>query len=302
MATNQTEVTVSLDTTFSLPISYAPITMVAGVDHQEQLLLFRNDIQDAVGFQLTINEFRRLGQLSSSWLVLDEIEREILEINIPPATTFTKDNGDVISIPALTSGESLTVRRANVLSEPYVEWTTGSRITADQLNLNTRQLIGLIQELSDKLKTAVFREDFDALVTPAVQDLDMQLNKIINLGDPDDPTDAATKEYVDAAINTAVTSKLGMTNGIATLDPGGKLLTAQRPDPLGILPRSFFSQETAPLHTSGGQGLYGWGSLWFNTTNGRLYIYIPDSGAFPGQLETSEGNAGYWVDVSAPVV
>ena len=86
MATNQTTVTVSRDTTYTLPISYSAITMVAGVDQQEQLLLFRNDIESIYGSSLSLREYRSMGAIASDWLVLDEINRDITAINIPPTT------------------------------------------------------------------------------------------------------------------------------------------------------------------------------------------------------------------------
>ena len=299
MATNQTTVTVSRDTTYTLPISYSAITMVAGVDQQEQLLLFRNDIESIYGSSLSLREYRSMGAIASDWLVLDEINRDITAINIPPTTSITLDNGTVATVPALQAGESITVKRVNIVSEPYVTWTTGSRITADQLNLNTSHLLGLIQEAKNDISSSILRTDSDAVVNPLESNLDAGGNKITNLGTPTVASDAATKAYVDAAITTAVTSKLGVANGIATLDGVGILATAQRFLALGVLPRSFYAQATAPVRTTAGQGLYGWGSLWYNTTNGRLFIYTPDDN-YPGATESQEGSIGYWVDVSAP--
>lgn len=299
MATNQTTVTVSKDTTYTLPISYSAITMVAGVDQQEQLLLFRNDIESIYGSSLSLREYRGLGAIASDWLVLDEINRQITAINIPPGTSFTLDNGTVVTVPALQAGESLTVKRVNIVSEPYVTWTTGSRITADQLNLNTAHLLGLIQEAKSDISGSILRTDSDAVVNPLESHLDAGGNKVTNLGTPTAASDAATKAYVDAAIASAVTSKLGVANGIATLDGVGILATAQRFLALGVLPRSFYAQATAPVRTTAGQGLYGWGSLWYNTSNGRLFIYTPDD-RYPGAVESQEGDIGYWVDVSAP--
>jgi hypothetical protein len=299
MATNQTTVTVSRDTTYSLPISYSSLTMVTGVDQQEQLLLFRNDIETIYGSSLSLREYRGLGQIASDWLVLDEINRNITAINIPANATFVLDSGTAVAVPALQAGESITVKRVNIVSEPYVTWTAGSKITADQLNLNTSHLLGLIQEAKNDISNAILRTDSDSVVNPLEGNIDANGFKVTNLATPTANTDAATKAYVDAAIQTAVTSKLGVANGIATLDAVGILQTSQRFLQLGVLPRSFFAQGTAPVRTTAGQGLYGWGSLWYNTTNGRLFVYIADD-RYAGATETQEGDIGYWVDVSAP--
>jgi hypothetical protein len=305
MATNQTTVTLSTEAViaFSGPdlvaISYAPLTMVGGVDQQEQLLLFRNEIDTVSGLTLTPREYRDMGQLSSDWLTLDEINRNITAITIPPGTSFTRDDGSVISLPALQAGESITVKRVNISAEPYVTWTTGSRITADQLNLQTAHLLGLLQEVKKTADNAIIRTDFDAVVNPLVEDLNADGFVVTGLSQPVDDTDAATKLYVDDAIVDNVSSQLGVANGIATLNSAGKLTASQAPGPLGLLPSAFFSQPTAPARGSGLDGLFGWGSLWFNLTNGRLYVYIPDD-KFGAATEATDAEVGYWVDVSAP--
>lgn len=299
MATNQTTVTVSRETTYVLPISYASLTMVSGVDPQEQLLIFRNNIDEVSGLTLSLQEYRGLGQIASDWLTLDEINKTITAITIPPGAVFTRDNGTTTPYPALQSGESISVRRVNIVAEPYVTWTTGSRITADQLNLNTNHLLGLIQELKVASENALLRTDTDAVLNPLKENLNAGSFKIENLATPTASQDAATKAYVDSAINTAVTSKLGAVGGIATLDFQGKLLTTQRPTSLGVLPSSFFAIASAPVRSTGGSGLFLYGSLWFNTTVGKLYVYIPDDN-FPIQDPATDGEIGYWVDVAAP--
>jgi len=59
--------------------------------------------------------------------------------------------------------------------------------------------------------------------------LDMDDNRIVYLPEPTESHEAATKGYVDGEIQTHVTDKLGQSNGIATLDNDGKLLTSQLP-------------------------------------------------------------------------
>lgn len=301
MATNQTTVTVSLETTYVLPISYSAITMVAGVDQQEQLLLFRNDIDTIYGSTLSLREYKGLGQIASSWLTLNEINKQITAITIPPGSVFVMDNGSSVAYPALQAGESITVKRANIYSEPYVEWTTGSRITADQLNLNTAHLLGLIQEIKTAVDQSINRDDYDAVTNPLSENLSAGGFKITNLLDPTSAQDAATKAYIDSQISTAVTSKLGANNGIATLDATGKLTAGQAPGPIGALPGAFFFQTTAPTRGLAGDGLFKWGSLWFNSNNGRLYVYSPDDN-FGGATEATDGEVGYWVDVSSPAL
>lgn len=296
MATNQTTVTISTDTTLDLPISYAALTMVDGVDQQEQLLIFRNDIEDLYGSPLSLAEYRGMGQVSSAWLTLDEVNRTITAITIPSTARYQMDDNSLVTYPALTEGESITVKRVNVLSEPYVQWTTGSRITADQLNLNTNHLLGLIQEVTDTANRAIYREDADVVLTPMVRDADANGFNIVNLADPVAAQDAATKAYVDDFLDDLI----GQPNGIATLDANGQIPISQMPSAIGLLPSAFFSGVSTPTRSAAGDGLFGWGSLFWNTNNGRLYVYVPDD-RYGSSDETTDGEVGYWVDVSAPI-
>lgn len=308
MATNQTSVTVARSTTYALPISYATITMVDGIDHQEQLLLYRSNIKSISGLNLSVREERELGQIASAWLTLDETSRTITAITIPPGSLFTRDNGTTISYPALVASEPIIVLRKTVLSEPYVSWTTGSRITADQLNLNTAQLLGLIQETQYTSGTTILRSDSDAIVNPMLKALDAGAFKITNLGTPTTNNDAATKLYVDTGdatvtsyinsqIQTQLTNKLGAASGIATLDSAG-FLNANQYAPTNNIDSAFFSGASSPVRNAG--NLYDYGSLWYNTTNGRLYVYLFDDN-YAGLPTSTPSHIGYWVDIASTI-
>jgi hypothetical protein len=301
MPTNQTSVTTTVQTTYVLPISFSALTMADGIGMQEQLLVFRPNIDSIYGSSLTIEDYRGLGQIASSWLTINTTTRQITGISIPPSATYTLSTGATVAYPALVAAEPLIVLRSVVSSEPYVDWVTGSRITADQLNLNTSQLLAVSQELKNSLSDKIGRDDFDAIVNPLAEDLNCNTKKLTNVATPTSASDAATKAYVDDAINTAVTSKLGQANGIATLDSSSLLTTSQRPSSTSVLPGSFFSKATAPVRTTGGDGLYKHGSIWFNTSTGRLFVYIPDD-RYTGLLDTHNGDIGYWVDVSSPAL
>lgn len=306
MATNQTTVTVAKSTTYTLPISYSAITMVAGIDDQEQLLLYRTNIKSISGLTLSTREERELGQIASAWLQLDETNKTITGITIPAGAVFTRDDGTNISYPALVASEPIIVLRKTVISEPYVSWITGSRITADQLNLNTSQLLGLIQESQYSSGTSILRTDSDAIVNPMLKALDAGAFKITNLGTPTSNSDAVTKLYVDTGdttttnyinnqIQTQLTNKLGAANGIATLDSSG-FLNANQYAPTNNIDSAFFSGPTSPVRNAG--NLYDYGSLWYSTTNGRLYVYIFDDN-YNGLSVNTVGHIGFWVDITS---
>jgi hypothetical protein len=305
MATNTTKVTVAVDRQFTLPstpISYAPITLVDGIPHSEQLVVFRKDIHNLMGQPtLSLREFRDVGLVSGSLFTFNEQTREITAAQEIGNYQFTYDSGSITSYELWSPNENLLILRKSMLAEAVVTWITGSRITADQLNLNTAQLIALLQELYYGIYNSISRYDWDAVINPMGKDLDMGQNKIVGLVNPDFPNDAATKEYIDNLITTQLTNKLGQPNGIATLDATGKLTVTQSPAPLGTLPGSFFASPTSPTRSTGANGLFKWGSLWWNSTNGRLYVYTPDNN-FGSNDETYNGEIGYWVDVASPAV
>jgi hypothetical protein len=299
MPTNQTQVTTAVQTTYSLPMSFSALTLASGIGTKEQLLVFRPTIDSIYGSTLTVSDYRGLGQVASAWLGINENTRQIISITIPPTATYILSNGTSIPYPPMVSAEPLIIQRSVITSEPYVDWVTGSRITADQLNLNTEQLLAISQEIKNDLSNKIGRSDFDSVLNPLIEDLNCGVKKLTNVATPVANSDAATKAYVDTLINTLLTAKLGQPNGIATLDAGGILTTSQRSSSTSILPSTFFSKATAPVRTTGGDGLYSHGSLWFNTTTGRLFVYAPDD-RYTGLPNTHNGDIGYWVDVSSP--
>lgn len=294
MATNSTTVSTSLDRTYTLPISYAGLSFIDNVSVVDQLSVFRKDIAEHLSaYTLTTKDYRRVGRIPSSWLTINEATNTIAAITIPTGATVTLDSGTVVSVPAMVESEPLLVERKQVYSEALVDWITGSRITADQLNLNTAQLLASIQEIYDSLDLFVRRDDQDSVVNPLQETLNANNFKITNLATPTANFEAANKFYVDGEINENVTTQLGVANGIATLGPDGKLSASQLDFSSGSLPGSFLSGPTGPAWNSSSNN-FDFGSLWYNTTNGRVYVFVP-------KTPSSSTGDGFWVDVSAPV-
>lgn len=70
------------------------------------------------------------------------------------------------------------------------KFSQGAAFTASNLDFNLQQLLNISEEARDLASSGIFGS------------LNMQANRIINLGNPQDASDAATKQYVDNAISS----------------------------------------------------------------------------------------------------
>ena len=295
MASNLTTVTVTQDGTYDLPISYSEITLLPSIDKTEQLIVQRTTISTIMGLPLDSVEYVSFGRLPASWITFDDTTRTITAIDIPSNSTATFTDGTTAAIPDLEADEPLQIQRRTMYAEPYVEWVTGTRITADQLNANTEQLLGLIQEMREQVDYLIARES-TSMQNPAEADLDMADYQIIGLPGMSTGTSPVTKNDLEVQ----VTDLYGVADGLATLGDSGVIPYIQLPGTLGTLPGSFFASNSKPTRSSGGDGLFEWGSLWWNATQGRLYVYIHDD-RYTALDQSYDGEVGYWVDISAPI-
>ena len=298
MATNLTTVNVTQDGTYTLPISYSEITLLSSIDKTEQLIVQRTSIASIMSpTPLDSAEYVAFGRIPAAWITFDDTNRTITEINIPANSVATRTDGSTVAIPALVANEPLQIQRRTMYAEPYVEWVTGTRITADQLNANTEQLLGLIQEMREQIDYLLAR-DSTSMQNPATANLDMANYQIYGLPVMYTGRNPVTQDDLDAD----VINLFGVANGLAVLDSSGQIPQHQIPGTRGSLPSSFFSSDNKPTRSndSPSPGLFKWGSLWYNTANGRLYVYIPDD-KFNNNTEAFNGEVGYWVDISTNI-
>ena len=198
---------VSLETTgaFTVPISYSTLSLFDNIAHIDQVEVYRTNIQSIYNTEfspatLTLNaaDKARFGIIKPEWITYNESNKTITAISIPTAQTFTSSSGGVFTYPAMVNGEPLEIRRRTVNSDVLVEWITGSRITAEQLNLLSSQLLGISQENLYQLETNVLKAD-DANVT------------------------YATPEYVDSSFN-ALADLISLPSGIENANDRDKCL------------------------------------------------------------------------------
>lgn len=91
------------------------------------------------------------------------------------------------SVPALNS--SVRVERLTPIDEAIVDYQDGSTLLADDLDASTLQNIYITQENADKAAGQLNENAFG--------DLDADNRKVVNLSNPENAQDAATKTYVD---------------------------------------------------------------------------------------------------------
>lgn len=178
MPTNYERASLELTGTFSVPISYSTLSLFDNITHKDQIEVYRSNIEtiyetaNSTTITLTRNEKTNFGIIKPEWITYDEVTKTITAISIPTSQPFTRDDSTIIYYPAMSVGESLVIRRRVVSSDVLVEWITGSRITAEQLNLLASQLIGIGQENKFDLEDKVVKLD-DADIeyaTPAYVD------------------------------------------------------------------------------------------------------------------------------------
>lgn len=94
----------------------------------------------------------------------------------------------------ITDGDVFLINRETQVSSPYITYAPGSSVRAEDLNSNQNQVLYSAQEREER--------SLNTTGGPLSGDLDMQTNKIVNLGTPTANADASTKAYVDSTVGT----------------------------------------------------------------------------------------------------
>lgn len=162
MPTNYDRASLEITGTFTVPISYSTLSLFDSISHKDQIEIYRTNIEtiyeaEFSAITLTRDEKNDFGIIKPEWITYDEVNKTITAIAIPTSQPFTLENSTTINYPAMVAGEPLVIRRRVVNSDTLVEWITGSRITAEQLNLLASQLLGIGQENRFELEEKVVK-------------------------------------------------------------------------------------------------------------------------------------------------
>ena len=151
-------------------IPYSTIALVPNIQHRYQLeveRIFTNDLNGYPAGALVIKQFledplvnievkRNLFIIPATYITSYNESTKQLTIVDLAVTTYTyvvTGSGYAYSIPVppIGSGDKITVRRKTISNTPLVSWTAGTKLTSNQLNLMTTQLLYLQQEVLDRV-------------------------------------------------------------------------------------------------------------------------------------------------------
>lgn len=173
--------------TFSVPISYSTLSLFDNIAHKNQVEVYRTNIESIYlaefGQQANLSkkDKTRFGVIKPDWITYNETTKQITGITIPANQTFLKENGNTIIYPEMVSSEALEIRRRTINSEVLVEWITGSRFTAEQLNLLASQLIGICQENLFEIENKVLRTSDEDELYASVSYVDSEIAGVVGL-------------------------------------------------------------------------------------------------------------------------
>ena len=105
----------------------------------------------------------------------------------------------------ITDGDVFLINRETQVSSSYITYAPGSSIRAEDLNSNQNQVLYSAQEREER--------SLNTTGGSLTGQLDMQTNRIVNLGTPTANTDAVTKQYVDDADNLKLNLAGGTMSG-----------------------------------------------------------------------------------------
>ena len=133
----------------STGLSYSQIPTISGISHKDQLEVERVFTVPS-GTVLTQEDFRKIYVVPAANYTVDETGKKItaFSASLPSYTTV---GGTIVAVPAITNGAVIAIRRKSITSESLVNWVDGTRLTASQLNLQTSQLISVVQEILDRM-------------------------------------------------------------------------------------------------------------------------------------------------------
>jgi hypothetical protein len=141
-------------------------------------------------------------------------------------------SGQIVKVYRLTPGRSASPNNVNL-----VDFVNGSVLSEEDLDKNAKQLLYLVQESDDTGGGAM---PYDSTLSAYNASVGGSNKKIVNVTNPTNAQDAATKNYVDAQVAAERTAAADAANLGAGTVPDARLLTT------GVT-ASTYGDSTTPL-------------------------------------------------------
>ena len=187
MPNNYDRVSLEISATNNVPISYSTISLFDNIAHKNQIEISRINIETIYlaefgnNANLTSADKKKFSIIKPDWITYNETTKTITAIVIPANQSFVKEDGTSITYPQMTSSEPLNIRRRTINSELLVTWITGSRFTAEQLNLLAAQLIGIGQENLYEIENKTITIDDEDIIYASPEYVDNAVDGVVGL-------------------------------------------------------------------------------------------------------------------------
>lgn len=324
----------------SLVIPYGNINLITGVPHKYQLEVERIFTADKNGSAVYITQLLSDAAVSienkrnvfiipevdpsntnTVYWTINEVNKEITIYTNPQTNqqnignrVFTA-NSYSIAVPPISNTNVVTIRRKTISNQPLVTWTPGNTLTSNQLNLETTQLLYLLQEVLDKVYRQisiggdiVSQIADNSVSTNKIVDLNVTTGKINNLAITDAKLasdSVTTSKILNSNVTTAkiadynitpaklinttqawsLTGTLALTD-LATSATGDKVTNKNyvldRVSKYGIITKDstvtnfvFNTPPTIPTDANDDISLQS-GGIWFNPRDGGLRVRVLD--------------------------
>jgi hypothetical protein len=191
-------------------ISYNTLDLIADIPHDAQLEIERIFSTDRNGLTATIPNFlndvnvsvvdkQKVFLIPVSRCTFNTATKQITAVNLPETGdqvynfTYIPISGanvgipQTIAIPQLRAGDNIIIRRKTVSNTPLVQWVPGSKLTTAQLNLNTLQMLYLVQEILNKVTiVSISTEQIldNAITSPKILNKAVTFSKLQDLSGP----------------------------------------------------------------------------------------------------------------------
>jgi hypothetical protein len=145
-------------------IPYGDINLIPNIPHENQLEIERIFTFDRNGLSAPLETFlkdktvsienkRKVFLIPKEFITYNDTNKTLTieDLAVTQYDYTTTDPNYIINVPPITAGDDVVIRRKTISNTPLVIWNTGTKLTSSQLNLETTQLLYLVQELLDRV-------------------------------------------------------------------------------------------------------------------------------------------------------